>query len=95
MVDRVTGTAVKFVGKCDYFAQNTIRDPRQMLVDKRDNSQLLVTDGETSIVHTVDIATGNVGTFAQSSSQLNAHCITQNRNGDVYVTSGQEVYKTS
>ena len=66
-----------------------------MLVDKRDKSQLLVADGETSIVHTVDIATGNVGTFDQSSSQLNAHCITQNQNGDVYVTSGQEVYKIS
>ena len=66
-----------------------------MLVDKRDKSQLLVNDGETSIVYTVDIATGSVGTFAQSSSQLNAHCITQNRNGDVYITSGQAVYKIS
>ena len=95
MVDRVTGTAVEFVGKCDYFAQNTIRDPGQMLVDKRDKSQLHVTDSETSIVHTVDISTGNVGTFAQSSSKLNAHHITQNQNGNVYVTSGQEVYKIS
>ena len=56
MVDRVTGTAVEFVRKCDHFAQNTIRYPMQMLVDKRDNSQILVADGETSIVHTVDIA---------------------------------------
>lgn len=90
-IARSSKTTWPFCGHCDFHGYfdgtpGKFYDPWAIVRDHKNTSQLLVADTNNEAVRTVDISSGAVSTFVKSRSILYIRGITQDKNGDVYVT---------
>lgn len=93
MIDRHTTLTSKYSGQCESAGYSEgqpgqFHYPVSVIRDNNDDRKLLVTDHENKAIRTVDINTGAVGTFIKSDILSSISHMTQDDNGDLYVTAG-------
>ena len=99
LVDRTTHNTSVFSGQCASHGYQDGRpgqfySPHYVVIDKRDNNQLLVTDYNNRTVRTVDVMSQVVGTVVKSDSFYSIRGITQDeKRGDLYVTAYHALYR--
>ena len=99
-VDRVTGVTSTFSGRCDKAGYGAgrpgqFRYPYAVARDVNDADQLLITDSGNKAVRTVAMKTGVAGTFVKSDLLAVLRYLTQDKDGNMFVTAGQALYRIS
>ena len=98
LIDRESGATSVFSGQCEKEGYQDglpglFHYPWCVVMDRNDQSQLLVADLKNSAVRTVDVASGAVGSFVNSSMLQFISHLTQDEMGNMYVSAHHALYK--
>ena len=90
-VQRDTGRTTTFSGVCKSYGYQDgtpakFKLPRNIIRDNQNRNKLLVTDAFNNAIRTVAVNDGSVGTFIKSNNIGNPQYLTQNTEGDIFVT---------
>ena len=96
LIDRSSNSTTVFAGQCTYGGhkdgrQGQFERPEALLVDKRNESQLIIAGYGYKTLRTLDIQTRVMGTFTKMSYSMNH--LTQDWKGDLYTTNRYAVFK--
>ena len=97
LISRSSGSTSSFSGQCESPGYQDgqpglFRSPVSVTIDRNDQRWLLVCDHMNSAVRTVDVSSGDAGTFVKSEMLYRIRGMTQKDNGDFYITASNAIF---